>query len=106
METKTLLCIAHPDDEVMFFLPSLKNAKFGTWALLCFSTGNYDGLGSIRVKELEKSCKTLHIEEFEILSDPKLEDGPSNQWDPEYISSLITQYAKKISATQVICEND
>jgi len=52
-----LYIIAHPDDEAMFFQPSIvtlrdKNKLF----LLCLSNGNAEGLGRIREKELERSC--------------------------------------------------
>lgn len=57
-----LLVIAHPDDEAMFFVPSmLKVMTTGFPHVLCFSTGNYDGLGGIRSKELVKSCRVLGI---------------------------------------------
>jgi len=58
--------IAHPDDEAMFFAPTIKTlAKFASkrkesevgLCLLCLSTGNYDGLGDVRKKELfERYC--------------------------------------------------
>jgi len=55
-----LLLIAHPDDESMFFAPTLLALK-GKIRVLCLSTGNYDGLGHIRKKELLKACRTFDI---------------------------------------------
>ena len=64
-----VLVTAHPDDESLFFLPTLyglwqqqkrqqtrsPNQSFQIW-LLCLTTGNYDGLGSTRQTELEGQC--------------------------------------------------
>lgn len=45
--------IAHPDDEAMFFVPSIVNLRQNNRLyLLCLSTGNFAGLGRIREKEL------------------------------------------------------
>ncbi|CAH0015811.1 unnamed protein product [Clonostachys rhizophaga] len=53
------LLIAHPDDEAMFFAPtvlSLTRPETGNHVkILCLSTGNADGLGETRKKELIKS---------------------------------------------------
>ncbi|XP_076398706.1 N-acetylglucosaminyl-phosphatidylinositol de-N-acetylase isoform X3 [Peromyscus maniculatus bairdii] len=61
--SRALLVIAHPDDEAMFFAPTvlglarLEQRVF----LLCFSTGNYYNQGEIRKKELLQSCDVLGI---------------------------------------------
>jgi LmbE family N-acetylglucosaminyl deacetylase len=79
-----LLVIAHPDDEVMFFGPSLigvTNAiADNTVSVLCLSNGlsqqtllrigNADGLGSIREKELVESVRYFGINNVEILNHP------------------------------------
>lgn len=51
-----LLVLAHPDDESMFFIPSLLH-----WSryeipvhLICLSNGNVDGLGLVREQELTR----------------------------------------------------
>ncbi|AFN83444.1 hypothetical protein EROM_080220 [Encephalitozoon romaleae SJ-2008] len=48
-----LLLIAHPDDESMFFAPSLLNLK-GNIDILCLSNGNKEGKGKEREEELRK----------------------------------------------------
>ncbi|XP_070335287.1 N-acetylglucosaminyl-phosphatidylinositol de-N-acetylase isoform X2 [Odocoileus virginianus] len=61
--SRTLLVTAHPDDEAMFFAPTilglarLRHQVF----LLCFSAGNYYNQGEIRKKELLQSCDVLGI---------------------------------------------
>ena len=55
--TLTVLVTAHPDDESMFFVPTLQglvrdqiNIVWILWQLRrATTTGNYDGLGAIRI---------------------------------------------------------
>jgi N-acetylglucosaminylphosphatidylinositol deacetylase len=59
-----LILIAHPDDECMFFGPTITSLRTLTKSrvhVLCLSTGNADGLGSLRKKELVKSCQILGV---------------------------------------------
>src|SRR5690349_8264962 len=70
-----LLVTAHPDDEAMFFIPtlqvltakywyamsSIRNLILSSVFLLCLSSGNMQGLGEIRKKELQESCRILNI---------------------------------------------
>ena len=62
---RILLLIAHPDDEAMFFAPTvlrLTDPSLGNHLkILCLSTGNADGLGETRKKELEKSALLLGL---------------------------------------------
>lgn len=72
-----LYVIAHPDDEAMFFVPSIlslreKNKLF----MLCLSNGNFAGLGNIREKELERSCEELRFHKTPtVVEDQDLQDG-------------------------------
>ena len=70
--THILLLTAHPDDECMFFAPTvlgLATAVPGTSSLesppdifsLCLSVGNADGLGNIRRDELGRSLDVLGV---------------------------------------------
>nr|XP_054111879.1 N-acetylglucosaminyl-phosphatidylinositol de-N-acetylase isoform X2 [Callithrix jacchus] len=62
-ESRTLLVIAHPDDEAMFFAPTvlgLARLRHRVY-LLCFSAGNYYNQGETRKKELLQSCDVLGI---------------------------------------------
>ncbi|XP_033618659.1 N-acetylglucosaminyl-phosphatidylinositol de-N-acetylase isoform X6 [Fukomys damarensis] len=61
--SRTLLVTAHPDDEAMFFAPTvlgLARLKHQV-SLLCFSAGNYYNQGETRKKELLQSCDVLGI---------------------------------------------
>ena len=59
------LLIAHPDDEAMFFAPTLlalTRPEAGNHVkILCLSTGDAEGLGETRKKELVKSAMMLGV---------------------------------------------
>jgi LmbE family N-acetylglucosaminyl deacetylase len=75
----TLLVIAHPADEAMFFVPTIACSKlFSTLHLLCLSNGarlNFPSLGARRSQELLASCNLLGIAKsnVQIINDPRLE---------------------------------
>ena len=59
-----LLVTAHPDDETMFFAPTILSLTRKTSINLfhlCLSSGNADGLGEIRKEELANSLDVLGI---------------------------------------------
>ncbi|KAH3672846.1 hypothetical protein WICMUC_004068 [Wickerhamomyces mucosus] len=94
--TEIQLLIAHPDDEVMFFAPTLiellKPKYNNTISVTCFSTGNAEGLGHIRSRELITSLKILGIDDVEIVDDEtKFKDSMSLEWK----SNDILEYIKK-----------
>ena len=66
----------------MFFAPSIIQLNsFNKIYVLCLSNGNYEGLGKIRERELEKSCEVFEIEPPTTIDVPKLQDG--QQWNKE-----------------------
>uniref|UniRef100_A0A0G4FLU6 N-acetylglucosaminylphosphatidylinositol deacetylase n=1 Tax=Chromera velia CCMP2878 TaxID=1169474 RepID=A0A0G4FLU6_9ALVE len=80
---RVLLVIAHPDDESMFFSPTLKllqslNGERGQTkevSILCLSNGNFAGLGSVREKELTKAAESFGIpsERVTTLNDDRMQ---------------------------------
>lgn len=83
------LIIAHPDDEIMFFAPTLLNInrilpENVTFNILCYSNGNAQGLGSIRHNELYKSVHLLLSDRVNknitVLDYP---DGMTEIWDTD-----------------------
>lgn len=92
-ESNILLLVAHPDDEVMFFGPTLCSIIKHKIPIkvLCLSNGNADSLGKIREKELSKSLLNLGISKFTIINDPDLEDG-FHLWDSALISSVLESH--------------
>ncbi|TPX37701.1 hypothetical protein SmJEL517_g00732 [Synchytrium microbalum] len=93
-----LIVTAHPDDECMFFGPILCTLKsYGLpVALLCFSTGNHQGLGVTRRKELDEACRDFGILDVTCLDEPDLQDNPSCTWKPERISELLNQHISRM----------
>ncbi|XP_036268473.1 N-acetylglucosaminyl-phosphatidylinositol de-N-acetylase isoform X2 [Pipistrellus kuhlii] len=93
---RALLVIAHPDDEAMFFAPTLLGlARLGRQLfLLCFSAGNYYNQGEIRKKELLQSCDVLGIPPTNvmIIDSRDFPDDPAVQWDTERVASVLLQH--------------
>ncbi|KAL4795983.1 putative deacetylase LmbE-like domain-containing protein [Aspergillus venezuelensis] len=92
------LLIAHPDDEAMFFAPTLlalTKPELGNHVkILCLSSGDADGLGHIRRTELTKSARRLGIRsdtDVLVLDDPRFRDGMGIEWSKSDISSLLMQ---------------
>lgn len=99
------LLIAHPDDEAMFFAPallSLTRPELGNHVkIFCLSSGNADGLGEIRKKELVNSAMMLGLrspEDVLVLEDARFQDSMAAKWDPKAIASLLTStFAPKMA---------
>ncbi|KAL4446014.1 hypothetical protein ABPG74_011006 [Tetrahymena malaccensis] len=97
-EKNILFVIAHPDDESMFFLPTILEMKEQNYKLhlLSFSNGGFDGLGKIREKELEKCCRFLGFEKCEIIDDPQIQDGMDKNWPTETkMLTILQSYVEK-----------
>lgn len=93
---RIVLLIGHPDDEAMFFAPTvlalmnplLKNE----FRIVCLSTGNAVGEGPIRVRELLHSARRLGIRsarDVQIIDDPRFEDGPKTDWKADDIATFL-----------------
>ena len=85
-DERILLLTAHPDDECMFFAPTIQALTFDRVTSshvhsLCLSTGDADGLGDLRKEELSRSLDVLGVH-------------PANRAlvDHPYVSSHRTTY--------------
>ncbi|KAI6178697.1 N-acetylglucosaminylphosphatidylinositol deacetylase [Aphelenchoides besseyi] len=103
--SRCLLLIAHPDDECMFFGPTLLNLVRNRCELyvLCISTGNADGLGSKRTSELVAACKQLGIPSqfLTIMNFDGLKDGDC-KWETEKLSRIVLQHAERLDIEVII----
>ncbi|XP_053312966.1 N-acetylglucosaminyl-phosphatidylinositol de-N-acetylase [Spea bombifrons] len=101
-----LLLIAHPDDECMFFAPTILGLlrEQRTLYVLCCSTGNYYNQGHIRKNELIQSCSALGIppSNVMIIDHRDLPDNPKVQWDNNLLSTLILNHIKDKNIDLVI----
>ncbi|KAL2075138.1 hypothetical protein VTL71DRAFT_80 [Oculimacula yallundae] len=91
------LLIAHPDDEAMFFAPTLlalTNPELGNHVkILCLSSGDADGLGETRKKELVKSGMALGLRKEDdvfIVESPEFPDSMTTVWDKQGIATLLS----------------
>lgn len=93
------LLIAHPDDEAMFFSPTLlalarpelQNRIF----ILCLSSGDADGLGHIRKNELTKSALLLGIpsaEQVVVIEDERFQDSMLKHWEAKEVANVLQHY--------------
>ncbi|GAB7352508.1 hypothetical protein MBLNU459_g2908t1 [Dothideomycetes sp. NU459] len=104
---RILLLIAHPDDEAMFFAPVLqlltRPALGNHVKILCLSSGDADGLGAVRRKELVKSGAQLGLRsaaaDVLVLDDARFPDSMAAAWDAKAIAALLAgTFAPKMAA--------
>lgn len=92
---RVLLVTAHPDDEVLFFSPTiLALVGMGVQVYaLCLSIGNADGLGDIRRQELFNSYASLGVPNQFVASinDQRLQDGMTTEWPAEAITAHVAK---------------
>ncbi|KAL2929138.1 putative N-acetylglucosaminyl-phosphatidylinositol de-N-acetylase [Bienertia sinuspersici] len=92
-KSTVLFIIAHPDDESMFFTPTINHlaSRGNNVHILCLSTGNADGMGDIRKDELYKACAMLKVprEQVAILDHPELQDGFGKVWNHTLIAKIV-----------------
>ncbi|KAK9278166.1 hypothetical protein L1049_027726 [Liquidambar formosana] len=90
-----LLVIAHPDDESMFFSPTITYlmSRGHNLHILCMSTGNADGMGNSRKEELYQACAILKVplQQVKILDHPDLQDGFGKVWNSNLLGRIIEE---------------
>jgi len=101
------LVTAHPDDECMFFGPTLvalAKMKDVQIFVICLSMGNHEGVGALRKLELWRSCKKMGINEANItcLSHHHLEDNPEVIWQAPHMAKIILHYVEGLDIDTLI----
>ncbi|KAF8488078.1 putative deacetylase LmbE-like domain-containing protein [Gautieria morchelliformis] len=103
---RVLLLTAHPDDECMFFAPTILSLLQSSVALfsVCLSVGNADGLGDTRVLELRKSLRVLGIPDQRslVVNHPLLQDNFTEAWDSEVIAEVVGPYIDRHNITVIL----
>ncbi|XP_006138807.3 N-acetylglucosaminyl-phosphatidylinositol de-N-acetylase [Pelodiscus sinensis] len=105
-DVRALILTAHPDDEAMFFAPtilSLGRFRAELW-LLCGSTGNYYNQGEIRKKELVQSCAILGIppSNVTVIDHRDLPDDPAVEWDTQLLSAFVLKHVETNNINLVV----
>ncbi|KAL1546048.1 N-acetylglucosaminylphosphatidylinositol deacetylase [Salvia divinorum] len=105
-----LVVIAHPDDESMFFAPVINylTSRHHNVHILCMSTGNADGMGSIRKEELQLASVVLKIpaQQVTVLDHPDLQDGFGKVWNWDLLASIIEEETRTHSIDLIITFDD
>ncbi|XP_074016657.1 N-acetylglucosaminyl-phosphatidylinositol de-N-acetylase [Numenius arquata] len=103
---RALLVTAHPDDEAMFFAPTVLGlGRDGARpAVLCCSPGNYYSQGEIRKKELEQSCFLLGIpaSDVTVIDHRDLPDNPAAEWDTRLLAAFVLKHIEANNINLVI----
>ncbi|KAM9987586.1 hypothetical protein ACTFIZ_000090 [Dictyostelium cf. discoideum] len=106
IKKKVLFVIAHPDDECMFFTPTIQHYNLieSEIFVACLSNGNAVGLGKIREKELIDSCIDMGINQQNVFFDQSnnFQDGMNIMWDTDLVENTILSFIKQTSADIVI----
>lgn len=96
-----LLVVAHPDDEALFFSPTILALR-GKLHVLCLSTGNAYEQGETRRKEFVRSCEALHVAPDKCLVLDAFVDGPQNIWSPSAVADIVAFHLRRTKATHLI----
>ena len=128
--SRVLLVTAHPDDECMFFGPTLialKKRKNCRIFVLCLSrgeikstglcsplyysynesfplTGDFEKQGYLRKDELWSSCGVLKIkpQDITLMHCSQLPDDPNVEWKVELLSQLILDHVEALDVDLLI----
>ncbi|KAI9045500.1 PIG-L family deacetylase [Aspergillus affinis] len=106
-----LFVTAHPDDESLFFSPTLlyrEDDLSVERSLLVLSSGNYDGEGSTRHNELQAACAVAGIRADRCigLDHRELQDNPKKWWDEELIAEVVARYVKRWEVDLIVTFDD
>lgn len=73
-EKYNLVCVAHPDDETLFFGGLIQKRRSLPWKVICMTDGNAGGKGTARKRDFARACRALGVKEFEWWSYPDIYD--------------------------------
>lgn len=102
-----LVLTAHPDDECMFFSPTilaLQEQPGAKIRALSLSNGDAVGLGYLREQELVDSYAALGVDAKDVvcLDVPTLRDGMDEPWSPEEIARILSTRSDVLQANVIL----
>ncbi|KAH9256240.1 hypothetical protein BASA81_005461 [Batrachochytrium salamandrivorans] len=83
----------------MFFLPTVLQG-FQSKHLLCLSNGDFDGIGLIREKELQRAA--IGVLQFDSIAFSHFRDGPEEHWDAGEVAQAVEKQVGVSKATLVV----
>ena len=94
---------AHPDDESMFFLPTITSLLDRRIAvhLICVTSGNADGKGKIRIQELSNLSNHLGLASCTILDDEAFPDSMQSEWDGVRLQKSVLFHLNNLNVTTI-----
>lgn len=105
-----LLVFAHPDDECMFFTPTLKllQARNIRTHFLCLSNGDAAGHGHRRELELLASAKHYGVDKknVKVVNNPYIRDGMLERWPLNIIHQEIMLYLNSTGSISTVITFD
>lgn len=105
LSRRPLLVVAHPDDEALFFGPTILGlTQLGEpkeLRILVLSSGNNYGLGETRKTELQTACERIGAKECIVLDRQDIRDNPSLWWDGAIVTPLVNSWSTKFKADAV-----
>ena len=107
----TLIITAHPDDECMFFAPtilSISKSQPQSIFVVCLSNGNFYGSGVQRESELSASLDIFGVskENRVLINEPSLQDGPNNFWDYNVITEIVLKLVETKRIRNILTFDD
>ncbi|KAF8724731.1 hypothetical protein AX14_008635 [Amanita brunnescens Koide BX004] len=105
---RILLLTAHPDDECLFFAPTLLALAHQPVYSLTLSTGNADGLGNLRRRELHGSLNVLGVSPDRrwAIDHPRLQDNITQYWDADVIAEVVRPYVVQHDIDTILTFDD
>lgn len=105
--SRVLVVVAHPDDEAMFFAPTIAALQeLGHVVhVVSLSTGNYDGLGRRRTREMFASCAVLGVpaERVAVVDrEDDFSDGPREVWPPRKVADEVAGHLARFKIDAVV----
>lgn len=94
-KNKILLMFAHPDDETMFFTPTLLALKKGGADIhfLCLSNGDHKNLGETREQEMQQLANYLGIPQDRVKIEGFL-DQPGLKWNASEVANTLEHHVR------------